>query len=148
VEFEDGFNYFIPSSLLSELRRQLVEQLMACSASEMKKTPKPMKTNESDRDNEPSYSIPYLYNISNRLSADFYGVKSPSAFEIASPSGLGSSPLLMQCRYCLRYELGYCVKHGGKRPEWREPLYLRLSDGHRFRLEFDCKHCQMNVYAE
>ena len=148
VELEDGFNYFIPSSLLSELRRHLVEQLMACSANEMKKTTQSMKTNESDRDNEPSYSIPYLYNISNRLSADFYGVKSPSAFEIASPSGLGSSPLLMQCRYCLRYELGYCVKHGGKRPEWREPLYLRLSDGHRFRLEFDCKHCQMNVYAE
>jgi putative protease len=22
-----------------------------------------------------------------------------------------------------------------------------LGDGRRFRLEFDCKHCQMNVYA-
>ena len=27
------------------------------------------------------------------------------------------------------------------------PLSLRLADGRRFRLEFDCKHCQMNVYA-
>lgn len=54
----------------------------------------------------------------------------------------------MQCRHCLRYSLGYCVKHGGKRPTWREPLYIRMSDGRRFRLEFDCKNCQMNVYAD
>ena len=55
---------------------------------------------------------------------------------------------LMQCRYCLRHELGYCVKHGGRRPQWREPLSLRLGDGRRFRLEFDCRQCQMNVYAD
>ena len=54
----------------------------------------------------------------------------------------------MQCRHCLRYALGYCVKHGGCAPQWKEPLFLRLGDGRRFRLEFDCRHCQMNVYAE
>ena len=53
----------------------------------------------------------------------------------------------MQCRHCIRYSLGYCVKNGGKRPSWREPLSLVLGDGRRFRLEFDCQHCQMNVYA-
>ena len=30
---------------------------------------------------------------------------------------------------------------------WKEPLSLVLGDGRRFRLEFDCTHCQMNVYA-
>ena len=54
----------------------------------------------------------------------------------------------MQCRYCLRYEMGYCVKHGGRRPQWKEPLALRLADGRRFRLEFNCQQCQMNVYAD
>jgi putative protease len=54
----------------------------------------------------------------------------------------------MQCRHCLRYSLGCCVKHGGSRPTWKEPLFLRLGDGRRFRLAFDCKNCQMNVYAE
>jgi putative protease len=44
--------------------------------------------------------------------------------------------------------MGYCVKHGGQKPTYKFPLYLRLGDGRRFRLEFDCKHCQMNVYAE
>ena len=55
--------------------------------------------------------------------------------------------LLMQCRHCIRYSLGYCVKRGGKKPTWREPLYLRLGDGRKFRLEFACKQCQMNVFA-
>lgn len=53
----------------------------------------------------------------------------------------------MQCRHCLRYALGFCVKHGGQRPQWKEPLSLRLADGRTFPLEFDCRHCQMNVYA-
>lgn len=39
------------------------------------------------------------------------------------------------------------MKHGGQKPDWREPLMLRLGDGRQFRLEFDCKHCQMNIYA-
>jgi len=54
----------------------------------------------------------------------------------------------MQCRHCIRYSLGYCVKRGGKNPKWHEPLYLELSDKRRFRLEFDCKNCQMNVLPE
>ena len=64
---------------------------------------------------------------------------------VASPYREG---LLMQCRYCLRYELGCCVRHGGSRPQWKEPLCLRLGDGRTFRLEFDCAHCQMNVWSE
>ena len=66
------------------------------------------------------------------------------AFELSSPKGAQ----LMQCRHCVRRLLGHCVKHGGTPPRWREPLFLRLADGRRFRLEFDCKECQMNVYAE
>ena len=65
------------------------------------------------------------------------------AFELKEPK----EGLLMQCRHCLRYALGYCVKHGGHKPEWREPLFLRLGNGQHFRLEFDCRNCQMNVYA-
>lgn len=56
--------------------------------------------------------------------------------------------LLMQCRHCIRYSLGYCVKRGGKKPSWREPLFLQLGDGRRFRLEFACNECQMNLYSE
>ena len=136
VELADDFNYFIPSSVLSELRRQLVSRL-----SESQRRPAAESYTTDRFVSPPSYSSPYLYNIANRLASEFYGMKE-TAYELKG----GRGPV-MQCRHCLRYSLGYCVKHGGRKPLWHEPLRLRLGDGRLFLLEFDCKHCQMNVYA-
>ena len=105
----------------------------------------PLTSHPSPLTSHPSplkYPYTYLYNISNRLSQQFYGAKELSAYELKG----GDGPI-MQCRHCIRYALGYCVRHGGQRPTWHEPLSLVLGDGRRFRLEFDCKNCQMNVYA-
>lgn len=137
VELADDFNYFIPSSVLAELRRQLVSRL-----SESQRRPAAESYTTDRFVSPPSYSSPYLYNIANRLASEFYGMKE-SAYELKG----GRGPV-MQCRHCLRYSLGYCVKHSGRKPLWHEPLRLRLGDGRLFPLEFDCKHCQMNVYAE
>ena len=141
VDLPDDFNYFIPSSQLAELRRKAVASY----------TPLRGKEKAGVGDNQvvhsPDYPIPYLYNIANRLARHFYaaqGVAAADAFEIREPA----NALLMQCRHCLRYALGCCVKHGGRRPQWREPLALQLGDGRRFPLEFDCRNCQMNVLTE
>lgn len=134
VDIPADFDYFIPNSQLSELRRSLVEKLDRDSN-------RPRVSRDSRRTSHPIYPYPYLYNISNHLSAAFYGAPM-TAYELKG----GEGPI-MQCRHCIRYSLGYCVKHGGKRPLWREPLSLVLGDGRRFRLEFDCNHCQMNVYG-
>ena len=140
VDIPGDFNYFIPNSVLSEMRRSLVEKLVSqrggslVTSRDMTKEPSPSDI--------PSYPHTYLYNISNHLSRQFYGAQELSAYELKG----GKGPI-MQCRHCIRYSLGYCVKHGGHRPSWKEPLSLVLGDGRRFRLEFDCHHCQMNVYA-
>ena len=140
VDIPNDFNYFIPNSVLSEMRRTLVEKLV--SQTDGSSVTSRTITKEPSPCDIPSYPYTYLYNISNHLSRQFYGVKDLSAFELKG----GEGPI-MQCRHCIRYALGYCVKHGGQRPTWREPLSLVLGDGRRFRLEFDCKNCQMNVYA-
>ena len=140
IEIPSDFNYFIPNSLLSEMRRQLVELLSKDDDSDCDKQTR-LSVAHDEKDHA-GYPYPYLYNISNRLARDFYGFADLTAFELKG----GNGPI-MQCRHCLRYSLGFCVKHGGKRPVWREPLSLMLGDGRRFRLEFDCHHCQMNVYA-
>ncbi|MBQ6652695.1 MAG: U32 family peptidase [Prevotella sp.] len=120
VSFEDDADsYFIPSSLLAEARRRLMEKTRPAH------TPSPT----------PNPSIPSK-------------ARPPVAFPRGGGGGEASSSLLMQCRYCLRHELGYCVRHGGRKPVWRDPLRLRLGDGRCFRLQFDCETCQMNVYAE
>ena len=138
VDVPDDFNYFIPNSQLSEMRRQLVAAL----SKEKPRLQTPVSQKEKPQGGGEKYAYPYLYNIANRLSQQFYGAPSLTAYELKG----GDGPI-MQCRHCIRYSLGYCVKNGGKRPSWREPLSLVLGDGRRFRLVFDCQHCQMNVYA-
>lgn len=167
VEIEDGVDsYFIPSSILAELRRKVVEQLDA-QVLQMKRVVTHRQTNDKGQGirkrqqfslvNPSQYNeLPYLYNISNDAARKFYEYqglsKSESAFECQQPNGVRQGGeadlLLMQCRHCIRYSLGYCVKRGGKNPKWHEPLYLELPDKRRFCLEFDCKNCQMNVLPE
>ena len=167
--------YFIPSSTLADLRRIVIENLdkqvmhmqrMTIHRKSKEKQSDP-KLNFSMVNPAQYQQLPYLYNISNDAARKFYEqqglTKVDSAFELQYPAGVpnGSKPtdksfsiqgdkeavsnLLMQCRHCIRYSLGYCVKWGGQKPTWREPLFLELPDKRRFRLEFDCKNCQMNV---
>ena len=150
VDLPDGFGYFIPNSILSELRRQLVAALTTQSSeSSTSSISRDSRSSSFSSSPAPAYAHPYLYNIANRLSCEFYGADAPTAYELKG----GAGPI-MQCRHCLRFALGHCRKTLGSQTaehsnaEWREPLFLRLGDGRQFRLEFDCKHCQMNVYAE
>lgn len=156
VEPKD-FPWFIPNSILAEIRRQATDELMG-RLSEMSENQKDTKTKDQAQqlpDNGKvsfhsisSYQQPYMYNIANRLAHSFYEQEGMSditpAFEIRKPS----SPLVMQCRYCLRHELGQCKKSHKQSGLLKEPLHLRLADGRTFRLEFDCNKCQMNIYAD
>lgn len=143
---------FIPSSLLSDLRRMLVEQLQQTvpdASGEVPATcPQPGDAPLPRGWQREYLQYPYLYNIANQSARAFYQQRGLSPLAPAYELSPTSRPLIMQCRHCLRYALGYCVRHGGRKPQWREPLYLRLGDGRRFELKFQCDECQMNIYAE
>lgn len=143
---------FIPSSLLSDLRRMLVEQLQQTvpdASGEVPATcPQPGDAPLSRGWQREYLQYPYLYNIANQSARAFYQQRGLSPLAPAYELSPTSRPLIMQCRHCLRYALGYCVRRGGRKPQWREPLYLRLGDGRRFELKFQCDECQMNIYAE
>lgn len=142
--------FFIPSSLLSELRRKAVEALTGAILSRSAEAHSASSPSKGAVPHlQPEYAhFPYLFNIANAEARNFYieeGLKDiQPAFELKS----ARKPLIMQCRHCIRYSLGYCVRRGGRHPEWCEPLFLELPDGRRFRLEFKCDECQMNIYAE
>lgn len=162
---DEADQYFIPSSILAELRRDAIEQFASLDlAKAIGKHNLSTENNESDKVNSANFSYinpknyeryPYLYNIANKEACSFYvqqGMEKPqAAFECTDVEDLKkeqTEALVMQCRHCIRYSLGYCVVNGGKRPTWKEPLFLELGDKKRFRLEFDCRHCQMNIFAE
>ena len=132
---------FIPSSLLASLRRQATENIVTTARRNITAITEKRYPVPSD-----SYHrrFGHLYNIANEKARLFYETQGLETREKAFELG-NDGQLLMQSRHCIRYTLGYCVKHGGRRPEWKEPLTLRLTDGREFTLEFDCKNCQMNV---
>lgn len=157
--------YFIPSSALATLRRDVVQAIELEHSDEVETpsvhasvspTAPPARKPSGTLAWQPEYrKFTYLYNIANTLAESFYQREGLSnvaaAYEVSQGADEGAkrndSVLVMQCRHCLRYSLGHCVKRGGKQPTWKEPLYLRLGDGRRFRLEFKCDECQMNIYA-
>ena len=157
-------NYFIPSSVLTELRRNLIEDIEKnADISSSEKAVSGSLSSAEDSLQESKVKVwqreygkyGYLYNIANKSAHEFYkqhGMNhTENAFELSKTSFQGTKTgesLIMQCRHCIRYSLGYCVKRGGKKPTWKEPLYLELGDGRRFRLEFACNVCQMNIYSD
>jgi len=145
IDFTD--NWFIPSSVLADMRRTAVEAFgRACKL----KIEKSKLKVESDASYNCQLSIvnsqlSYLANVGNRRAEAFYrslGVEEIApAYEISAPRGA----TLMFCRHCLRYAFGWCPRYGGSKSPYREPYNLVSADGRRFVLEFDCKQCVMLV---
>lgn len=152
--------FFIPSSRLAAVRRELLEALENTPVANHtdKQAVGETATNSINANNTVYADTINIANVANTTAQNYYeahGVKNaPTAFELNSDYKAGSTtapsavPPLMTCRYCLRYALGYCVKNGGKRSTWHEPLHLEAKNGIRVRLAFNCAKCQMEVYAE
>lgn len=132
---------FIPASVLTALRRDafalLDSQIRSTHSRAIRLAENPLAVSQSS-------TLTYHDNVANRLAEEFYrshGVEHiQRAAEVESPQG---EPVVMTCRYCLRRELGACLKEGGAL-RLAPPLSLRHGQL-AFRLEFDCAHCQMKV---
>ncbi len=136
-------SYFLPASVLNEMRRLVLQQLTD-------------KRNECYQQNEviqpentinnPETNIDYRANVLNQNAVNFYkkhGVDQIApAFESDVPV---ASPILMTTKHCILWELDKCLKINKKvAKEWKFPLTLEHS-GTKLSLEFDCKACVMNI---
>ncbi|WP_418660669.1 peptidase U32 family protein [Bacteroides ilei] len=137
-------NWFIPSSEIADLRRRAVEKLLEVRRISYRR---PEGRFPHTVHPYPVQELTYLGNVMNGMAREFYhdhGVKRIApAFEKEAPSGA----VLMFCKHCIRYAMGWCPVRHKVKPPFREPFYLVSGDGKRFRLEFDCKRCEMKVYA-
>lgn len=139
-------DWFVPSSGLAKLRREALQNLETARRQGYVRTLQATPSVESPR----FYlrNIGFEFNVMNHAAAAFYkehGVEDiRPAFEKQRPAG---EVPVMTCKHCLRYSMGWCpTRQHGKSP-YQEPYYLRMDDGRRFRLAFDCKNCEMTVYA-
>ena len=145
IEAPVSQEWFIPSSVLAEWRRQCVETLeqkMRC------RKPEPSVLRQKRAATAPSAPLTYQYNIANREAHAFYAEAGATAIAPAFELHTPDKPILMTCKHCLRYSMGQCPSQQPRRSSDKDPAYLYLPDGRRFRLAFDCKNCQMLVYAD
>lgn len=140
VEIHFSQPWFIPRSALAEWRRKIIDH----SPLTIDRLATPETTLNDNSQCPPVNSV--MFN-------------GPSATAIApwrksvQECSMVNNPLML-CRFCLRHAWGQCLKEmtphpplGGGIIRWQEPLYLVLGDGRRFRLEFDCKRCEMKLLA-
>lgn len=136
---------FIPASLLATLRRRVIGQLTQKRLDNMPRDKR--RTCIPDVAPALPQSLDFTANVANkealRILQQMGTEKVEPALEIRVPQ---HPVVLMTCRHCLRRALGACLQKNGAK-EIAEPLTLRLSDGRCFPLKFDCKNCQMLVYA-
>ncbi|MBQ4524893.1 MAG: U32 family peptidase [Bacteroidaceae bacterium] len=137
-------NWFLPSSVIAEWRRQVVDLLLRARRINHRRPPVGIK---KGRPTFPIKKLPYTGNVMNAEAKAFYHTHGVSdiqpAFEAVKPEG---EQVVMTCRHCLRYSMGWCPVHHRKSSPFREPYYIISSDGRRFRLEFDCRNCQMKIW--
>ena len=146
VEVNFADNWFIPSSVVADMRRTAVEELrkLKIENSKLKIDKASSPCGEPNPENVNS-KLSYLSNVANHRAEAFYRARGAEevapAYELSAPR----RATLMFCRHCLRYAMGWCPHRGGKPSPYREPYSLVSADGKRFTLSFDCKACVMQV---
>lgn len=137
---------FLPLSILNEARRQLFEGLVSERLKNYKRELEPHNKNNAVY---PAKELDYSYNISNRLSRNFYERHGSYVVEEAMEKTRHSrGQKIMTTRHCLRYFLGACnVKMSQKAKTIKEPLFL-VYNGNRYRIKFDCSKCQMEIWND
>ncbi len=138
----EGAEHFVPASVVAALRREVLEALL------QKRLAVPLPHRILPENLEARYPADRLgaeANVTNRLSRAFYldhGVR-----EIAAPLELAADmegACVLRSAYCLRRELGECLR---EHPALRGDLYLEHGP-HRYRLDFDCRRCEMRLIRE
>ncbi len=159
VELELDFAqpYLIPAAIIGEMKRDLVEKLMnQLVENHLNNRPcrdaihRVSQMDEKDAMNRvstmyPETELSYLGNVTNAMAAEFYHQHGVTEIEdgLEKSYSKQSGIKVMTTKHCIRFANGMCSKETGQKAT---PLILENEKG-TFRLEFDCRNCQMNVIS-
>lgn len=138
-------NLFMAASQLTALRRRALQALDVAAACARRR---PLRRQEQSGARVIDPALSRHDNIANSAALRFYrehgAEQTEPAAEVQRPAG--KQPVVMTTRYCLRRELGACLRT----PEGarlKPPLTLAHGSS-RFTLEFDCRQCRMRVLLD
>ena len=140
---------FAPMSVVGALRRDVLDKHEAHRVASYE-SERHQAADTSSRNRKsctaqyPTDTLTPQDNVTNRLAREFY---TDSGVEhIAAPLELSESfegECVMVSSYCIRREIGQCLR---EKPILRGDLFIEHGT-HRYRLEFDCKRCEMRVHC-
>lgn len=143
--------WFVPASVLNQLRREAVAALEQARADGFVRLPRAQPVEPPAP--FPEDTLTYLANVYNQKAHDFYvkhGVKIiDAAYESKEEEGEVS---LMITKHCVRFSMSLCPKQakgviGVKGTIKAEPLQL-INGKEKLTLRFDCKPCEMHVVGK
>ncbi len=138
-------SYFIPPSLLTGWRKELLELL------ESERENKRLHTAAEFPETAHSYpfqTLDYKGNVHNQKAKEFYAKHQVKEIENSFEQEKRDSAVLMFCKHCLKYSLGICPKNRTNNQNYKEPFFLLYNKKKKLRLLFDCKLCEMQVISQ
>lgn len=146
VDATEG-RYFLRAAAVNRLRREAVEKHIEHRIGTSRPSDTPLTPTEPLR---VSADLDYRANVVNAKAEAFYRRHGAQHVEYGLEKTLDyDGKALMTTKYCLRFELGCCLKKKesahGIAPT--DTLFLR-NQGRLFRLGFDCRQCLMRIYAD
>ncbi|MBI9017862.1 MAG: U32 family peptidase [Phycisphaerae bacterium] len=131
-------DYFFAVSVLNQLRRDLVEQMLIVRQDNRPITQVEIKPNNIPY---PQKILDYHGNVLNAKARDFYIRHGVQEISPAAEAGMDfDDKIVMTTKYCIRHQLGLCSVKGQN-----EPLILIDYECNKFKLEFNCKTCGMVI---
>ncbi|MEI7596266.1 MAG: U32 family peptidase [Bacteroidota bacterium] len=136
-------DFFIPTSQLSEIKRNLIEKHIQKRINSYKNIE---VTRESNSINYPISPSDYSFNISNKKAREFYEKHSVEVKEMAYEIENTADAILMTTKHCIKYENDLCPKYNiSKEGKKINPEFIKDKYGNIFELGFDCKRCVMTI---
>jgi len=151
IEISTSQIWFIPASIINNLRRDAIEQLQQTRDLGYQRPPRRKAAQPPAI--FPEDTLSYLANVYNKKARQFYekhGVKMIAAAYEANKE-LDEVPLMIT-KHCLRFSHGLCPKEakgviGVQGTVTAEPMTL-INGNDRYTLKFDCKPCEMHVMGK
>ena len=123
IDIDFAGNWFLPASVLADFRRQAVEKLISARRINYRRELFVLKPTAHAF---PQSTLTYLGNVMNAQAVSFYAGHGVASIAPAFERAPAEKAVLMFCKHCLRYSMGWCPVHQRERSPYREPYYLCL----------------------
>ncbi len=134
----DGFVPFVPTSELSALRREALDELTRRAAARVPERRLFVENLAAVGPREVGDEANVINSVAEQFYRDHGAERVERGRELLDNF---EGVTVMTTRYCLRREMGECLREGSS---LRGPLFLTHGH-HRYELRFDCAQCEMSL---